>query len=191
MRARNRVLGTGLMVFLLTTASQAAVPDSPSGVAKPLRAITSVVDAGGRSSFLGTSLMSYASQWGFVLIVNRRLGQQIRGSDFQTWLKNVTTLPQIPDGDSWVTNYIGHPLMGATIYAFYRDRGLSRRQSVAGAFLQSTLFEYTVEGWKKPPSGVDLIVTPLVGSLIGAQVGMKSLVISSSYAVGKYIFQLF
>jgi hypothetical protein len=182
-------LVTGFLVLMSSVAG--AAPKTPQDLLKPISALSTIVETGGKFGFLRTSLLSYASQWGFVFTVNRGLGQDIRASNFDRWLKNVTTLPEIPDGDSWITNFIGHPLMGASIYAFYRDRGFSHRESVAGAFLQSTLFEYTVEGWKKPPSGVDLIVTPLVGSFIGSRIGMKSFLFSSSYAVGKYIFQLF
>lgn len=142
--------------------------------------------------FLYTSISAYVFQWVFVHTINRNLGRDIRNSNFHHWLKNMKTLPEIPDGDSWVTNYIGHPLLGATVFAFYKNRGFSDKQSLAGTFLQSTLFEYTVEGWKKPPSAVDLVVTPLVGGLIGSQLGINSIaILSSTYAVTKYIFKLF
>lgn len=150
-----------------------------------------VAKRGDNLSFLRASIYPLAFQWVFVFTVNRNLGRDIRNSNFKRWLRNITTLPRIPDGDHWVTNYIGHPLLGASVFAFYRNRGFSNEVSLAGTFLQSTLFEYTVEGWKKPPSGVDLIVTPVVGSLIGSQVGMNSFILSSSYAISKYIFRLF
>lgn len=141
--------------------------------------------------FLYTSISAYTFQWVFIHTINRGLGRDIRGSDFKRWFRNVTTVPQIPDGDHWTTNYIGHPLLGATIYAFYKNRGFSDKASIAGTILQSTLFEYTVEGWKQPPSGVDLIVTPLIGSLVGWKIGMNSAILSSTYAVTKYILGLF
>ncbi len=150
-----------------------------------------VAKNGQQFGFLQSSAISYSFQWTFVFTVNRNLGRDILNSNFQKWLKNISTLPEIPDGDHWITNFIGHPLLGASVFAFYRNRGFSHEASLAGTFLQSTLFEYTVEGWKQPPSGVDLIVTPLLGSIIGSQVGMNSFLLSSSYALSKYVFRLF
>ncbi len=138
------------------------------------------------------SILPYVLQWTYVFTINRELGSDIRGSDFKTWLKNVTSLPEIPDGDDWTINYVGHPLLGATFYSFYRNRGFSAKRSFWGAVLQSTLFEYTVEAWKQPASGVDLIVTPVVGSLMGEKLGLnKTLILGSAFSLGKYIFRLF
>lgn len=190
MLSAKSILATTALVLIVGEAS-AVTPPPPQDVLKPVSAVGAVFQSGGRYEFLRTSLLGYASQWGFVFMINRGLGDDIRGSNFQRWLRNISTLPEIPDGDGWLTNYIGHPLMGATFYALYRDRGFSPKESFAGAFLQSTLFEYTVEGWKQPPSGIDLIVTPVVGSLLGSQIGVKSFLFSSSYALGRYVFDLF
>jgi hypothetical protein len=171
--------------------SAVAGEGSATNILKPVESFGIFAKRGQDLSFLRTTLVSYVFQWGFVFAINRGLGKDIRGSNFKRWLKNITTVPEIPDGDHWITNFIGHPLLGASIYAFYKDRGFTHEQSIAGTFLQSTLFEYTVEGWKKPPSGVDLIVTPVIGSIIGSQVGMNSFLLSSSYAISKYIFHLF
>ncbi|MFQ5675377.1 MAG: DUF3943 domain-containing protein [bacterium] len=177
-------------ILLISNALQAA-PPAPRSVFQTFTMGKVVPGESQKFGFLYTSISAYAFQWVFVNTINRNLGRDIRKSSFQHWLKNMTTLPEIPDGDSWVTNYIGHPLLGATVFVFYKNRGFSDKQSLAGTFLQSTLFEYTVEGWKKPPSGVDLVVTPLVGSLIGSQIGLNSVILSSSYALTKYIFGLF
>ncbi|MFQ5823989.1 MAG: DUF3943 domain-containing protein [bacterium] len=183
-----------ISIFILCMSSKnssAATPKFPGNNANFVSTYRIIAKRGENLSFLRTTLLSYTFQWGFVFTINRGLGREIRNSNFKRWLKNITTLPEIPDGDHWITNYIGHPLLGASIYAFYRNRGFSNKASIAGTFLQSTLFEYTVEGWKKPPSGIDLIVTPVVGSIIGSQVGMSSFILSSSYAISKYIFSLF
>jgi hypothetical protein len=157
----------------------------------PYRLDVNIAKNGQTLGYLQSSAISYSFQWTFVFTVNRGLGRDILNSNFKKWLKNVSSVPQIPDGDGWITNFVGHPLLGASVFAFYRNRGFSNQASFAGTFLQSTLFEYTVEGWKKPPSGVDLLITPLIGSLIGSQVGMNSFLLSSSYALTKYIFGLF
>lgn len=75
--------------------------------------------------------------------------------------------PTTNDGDDWVTNYVGHPLMGGYLYVFARRTGTS----VLGSFLWSTLssvvWEYAFEGWYEQPSWSDLLVTSTVGTVIG------------------------
>lgn len=144
-----------------------------------------------QAGFVSASVVPYLSQWVFVFTVNRELGHDIRRSNAKRWLKNVGTFPQIRDGDSWLTNFLGHPLMGANLYHFYRTRGFSTRQSFWGTFLQSTLFEYTVEAWKQPPSGVDLLVTPTLGSLLGKTLGDRTFMLSSLYAAARFVYSLF
>ena len=180
-------LALGLLVCLVCTAPAKSAPLGGLGdFYQPV-----VARNGQTLAYFRTSLLSYGFQWGFIFTINRGLGRAVAHSSFKKWLKNISTVPEIPDGDHWLTNYVGHPLLGASIYAFYRNRGFSNKESIAGTFLQSTLFEYTVEGWKKPPSGVDLLVTPIVGSLVGSQVGMNSFLLSTSYAISKYIFRWF
>lgn len=187
-----QIITASFLIFCIFSGSSLlAGPKGPDDIAKPIKTLGIFATKNQNLGFLRTTIMSYVFQWSFVFTINRGLGRDIRSSNFKRWLKNITTVPEIPDGDHWITNYIGHPLLGASVYAFYRNRGFSKKQSIAGTFIQSTLFEYTVEGWKKPPSGVDLIVTPVVGSFIGSQVGMNSFILSSSYAISKYIFRLF
>jgi len=65
---------------------------------------------------------------------------------------------------------------------------LSALTWVASA-LQSTLFEYTVEGFIQRPSGVDLLVTPLVGAPVGERLGKWILPVSVSFILVKYLFR--
>lgn len=178
-----------VMIYSFSSPVQLAAGDGASYT--PYRLNVEIAKNGQTLGYLQSSLISYSFQWTFIFTVNRNLGRDILNSNFDRWIKNITQLPEIPDGDHWITNFIGHPLLGASVFAFYRNRGFSNGASLAGTFLQSTLFEYTVEGWKQPPSGIDLIVTPTLGSLIGSQVGMNSFILSSSYALTKYIFRLF
>lgn len=83
------------------------------------------------------------------------------------WKDRVAAGPVI-DQDDWVINYIGHPLSGAAYYTMVRHRGLSAMQSAAFSFCMSTFFwEYGIEAFAEIPSIQDLILTPLIGSLIG------------------------
>ena len=82
--------------------------------------------------------------------------------------------PPLNDGDYFKTNYIEHPLSGAATYLFYRAMGFDRVSSGIGSFMQSFIFEYTVEGFQQPPSFNDIIATPLIGSALGIVVEVSS-----------------
>lgn len=191
MKVKPFVLSTLLAGGMLVICIPAEASSGLDVGEKAPRLLGILAKNGEELSFVRTSILAYAAQWGFIFTINRDLGKDVRDSNFQRWLRNMRTMPTLNDGDGWITNFVGHPLLGASLYAFYRDRGFSDTQSFAGTLLQSTLFEYTVEGWKQPPSGVDLIVTPVLGSVIGSRIGMNSFWVSSSYAITKYIFGLF
>ncbi len=72
------------------------------------------------------------------------------------------------DRDSFWINFIAHPYWGSTFYVRGRERGLDRIGSFGYAVLLSTMFEFLSEAWYEHPSYNDLIVTPVLGSLIGA-----------------------
>jgi hypothetical protein len=72
------------------------------------------------------------------------------------------------DKDDWALNYIGHPLSGAYYYTMVRHQGFSPLQSAAFSFCMSTFFwEYGIEAIAEVPSIQDLILTPLIGSILG------------------------
>lgn len=72
------------------------------------------------------------------------------------------------DEDDWALNYIGHPLSGAYYYTMVRHQGFTPLQSAAFSFCMSTFFwEYGIEAIAEVPSIQDLIVTPLIGSILG------------------------
>ena len=71
------------------------------------------------------------------------------------------------DEDDFYINYLLHPYWGATYYIRGRERGLGRWQSLGYSALLSTLYEYGAEALFERPSYQDLVVTPLLGSLLG------------------------
>ena len=72
------------------------------------------------------------------------------------------------DDDDWAINYIGHPLSGAFYYTMVRHQGYSALESAAFSVCMSTFFwEYGLEAFAEIPSVQDLILTPLIGSIIG------------------------
>jgi len=93
-----------------------------------------------------------------------------KGSDRDTppleqWWENVTN-PVMDQDEAWV-NYIAHPYWGATYYIRGRERGLDKGQSFLLSAFLSTLFEYGLEAFAEPVSIQDLIITPVLGSLVG------------------------
>ncbi len=75
--------------------------------------------------------------------------------------------PALWDGDALHTNLERHPLGGAVTYLYYRALGYDRATSSFASFLQSTLFEYTIEGWQQSPSFTDMFATPGLGVPLG------------------------
>ena len=87
---------------------------------------------------------------------------------FERWRYNVTH-PHW-DGDRHVVNYVLHPYWGAGYYIRARERGLDRTQSFWYSALLSSIFEYGAEAMVEQVSYQDLIVTPVLGSLLGEYV---------------------
>lgn len=74
------------------------------------------------------------------------------------------------DKDKYYVNYVIHPYWGATYYTRARERGLDQTSSFVYSVMMSTMFEYGAECFAEKPSLQDLIVTPVVGSLLGGYV---------------------
>jgi hypothetical protein len=72
------------------------------------------------------------------------------------------------DKDKFYINYILHPYWGAAYYTRARERGLDPTQSLVYSALLSAIYEFGVECIFEKPSIQDLIVTPGIGSLLGA-----------------------
>jgi hypothetical protein len=71
------------------------------------------------------------------------------------------------DGDRFKTNWVAHPIFGAYSYLYYRAKGYNRWTAAFGSLVQSTLFEYTIEGVIQSPSVHDLVITPGIGVPVG------------------------
>lgn len=86
---------------------------------------------------------------------------------FTKYAENVSQKPVI-DKDDWAINWIGHPLSGAAYYTLARHNNLSMMQSFGYSVVMSTFFwEYGFEAFAERPSIQDLLITPIVGSLLG------------------------
>lgn len=83
------------------------------------------------------------------------------------YFDNVTAGPR-RDSDNKMFNYVLHPYAGAAYYMQSRTTGGSRLESFGFSVLMSTVFwEYGWEAIMERPSKQDLVITPIVGSLVG------------------------
>ncbi len=86
---------------------------------------------------------------------------------FKRWWRNVKQGPVV-DKDNFIFNYILHPYGGAAYYMGARSQGFNLYQSFLYSTTISTIFwEYGIEAFMEVPSIQDLIITPLVGTLLG------------------------
>ncbi len=86
--------------------------------------------------------------------------------------------PPVWDQDHWPINYVGHPYAGSIYYNTLRCQDATVLQSFIFSAFISTGWEYLYEGVAERPSIQDLVVTPVVGSILGelthqATLGMK------------------
>jgi hypothetical protein len=84
---------------------------------------------------------------------------------FDKWKDNVGN--PVWDEDKWWINYVLHPYWGGTYYIRAQERGFTPAQSFLFSALLSTMYEFGVEALFEAPSYQDLIVTPVVGALVG------------------------
>ncbi len=83
------------------------------------------------------------------------------------WRNNVREGPVI-DKDNIFLNWIMHPYFGAVYYQSMRGSGYGMGVSFLFSAAASSLYwEYGVEALAEVPSLQDLIITPVVGSLLG------------------------
>ncbi len=121
----------------------------------------------GVKAFLRDSAIMYTGLWAARWFYVRNKNSRIFTASFSGWWDNISQWPVWDDGDSFFTNWVTHPIIGSQEYLFYRAMGHSYLVSALGVVLQSTLFEYTIEGTVEVPSLVDLVSTPLVGVPMG------------------------
>ncbi len=91
--------------------------------------------------------------------------EQKEGYSLSTWWDNVTH-PEI-DSDDFYINYLLHPYWGAAYFVRARERGYGNKGSFWYSVLLSSAYEFGAEALFEEPSIQDIIVTPVLGSLLG------------------------
>jgi len=86
---------------------------------------------------------------------------------FYKWKENVKAGP-VWDEDNFTMNYLAHPYCGGVYYMTARSSGFNIFESFSYSVVMSTFFwEYGIEAFAEIPSIQDLIVTPVLGSVVG------------------------
>jgi len=107
-----------------------------------------------------------------VLIVTpKKLTKWSHDWEQEAWrhIKRSLKLP-VWDDDNWKINFIGHPIAGSFYYNSLRSQNARVCHSFLFATAQSFIWEYLIEATAEKPSTQDLIITPIVGSLLGESI---------------------
>lgn len=87
---------------------------------------------------------------------------------FKRWYRNVFKKGPEWDHDNAVFNYILHPYAGAAYFMSARSCGFSFWGSMLYSAAVSTIeWEFGIEAFMERPSYQDIVITPVVGSILG------------------------
>ena len=119
-----------------------------------------------KKDFIEDSFNIHYFIWAGRILYVRNKDSKIFDTSPKKWTKNITN-PEWNDGDSFHTNYVYHPYFGALYYQIYKDLGYENNQAYIGSIIQSTLWEFAIEGTVEKPSILDIVVTPTFGIPLG------------------------
>ncbi len=118
--------------------------------------------------FMGAAIASFGILW--VLpesFTNWNKEEMLEYGMIQRWKDNVRAGP-VWDDDDFFLNWIMHPWSGAVYFMSARGSGFNKWESFAYSAVMSTFFwEYGIEAFAEIPSWQDLLITPIVGSVLG------------------------
>jgi hypothetical protein len=191
-----RPLPKAAMAFPLASVASLAEDTALPRFAPPSDTQFSRPDDGGfhwRTAYR-QSLAFLGIQHAFRLATEKGTRDELRGSFVKDYFKTLGKLAAWDDGDPFIVNYIGHPMMGAVAGYIQvqndpsgkvEDIGFSnkhywksRLKAFGWSFAYSTQFEIgpiseaslgnigirPYEGHKHPMAYVDIVVTPVVGT---------------------------
>lgn len=118
--------------------------------------------------FFGATVVAFGILWVMPESVTNWDKQEIKDKGLiWKWKENVEAGP-VMDKDNWVLNWITHPYCGGIYYMTARSSGFTIMESFGYSAIMSTFFwEYGVEAFAEIPSIQDLIITPVIGSVMG------------------------
>ena len=118
--------------------------------------------------YAGTAVLAFGILWAMPESVSNWDKEEIKEKGlFWKWKENVKAGP-VWDEDDWVLNYVTHPYSGGVYYMTARSSGFNIFESfLYSAFMSTCFWEYGIEAFAEIPSKQDLIVTPVLGSVVG------------------------
>src|SRR6478735_9398348 len=118
--------------------------------------------------YLGAAIISFGILYAMPESVTNWDKQAMKERGFgYKWKQNVKAGP-VWDHDDWVLNYITHPYSGGVYYMTARSSGFNMFESfLYSAFMSTCFWEYGIEAFAEIPSKQDLVVTPVLGSVVG------------------------
>ena len=102
---------------------------------------------------------------------------------YKRWYTNIFKKGPEWDHDLFIFNYVLHPYAGAAYFMSARTCGFNFWQSMLySAFISNIGWEFGIEACMERPSYQDLVVTPVIGSLIGGGFyRLKRLIVENDY----------
>jgi hypothetical protein len=120
------------------------------------------------SMYVGATVIAFGVLWVMPESVTNWDKEEMKEKGITwKWKENVKAGP-VWDEDDWVLNWITHPYCGGLYYMTSRSAGFSIIESFGYSAIMSTFFwEYGIEAFAEIPSKQDLIITPVLGSVVG------------------------
>jgi len=118
--------------------------------------------------YFGTTIIAFGILWSMPESVSNWDKEEIKEKGILwKWKENVKAGP-VWDDDDWVLNWITHPYSGGVYYMTARSSGFNIFESfLYSAFMSTCFWEYGIEAFAEIPSKQDLIITPVLGSVVG------------------------
>jgi hypothetical protein len=122
----------------------------------------------GTAMYFGAAVTAFGVLWAMPESVSNWDKEEIKEKGILwKWKENVKAGP-VWDDDDWVLNYITHPYSGGIYYMTARSSGFNIFESfLYSAFMSTCFWEYGIEAFAEIPSKQDLIITPVLGSVVG------------------------
>ena len=161
---RNPYTGLRDLPLLHSDTTRATVTDSELsdiGPPPPHHTLKTAVTLVGLT-LLGAGMYAFGPSSFTGADTEENVWEEARDHFKEAWKK-----PPVFDKDGSGVNYVGHPFFGMQYYLSQRNYGESSLYSFLFSVGTSTFFEYFVESWSERPSVQDLIITPVVGSILG------------------------
>jgi hypothetical protein len=120
------------------------------------------------SIYIGAAVIGFGVLWSMPESSTHWDKEQMREKGILwKWKENVKAGP-VWDHDNWVLNYVTHPYCGGIYYMTARSSGFNIFESFTYSAIMSTFFwEYGIEAFAEIPSKQDLVITPVLGSVVG------------------------